>query len=213
MKVYTCTDSRGITLGPKTTWISLLKEQHKDIDIIYNPGWGSFGTLNHYLPVFEREKDFFDVTIIQLGYHDYCIPWIASFFQGLEDYDPDYKNHLIKFEDGYIGPTFFKNTYRYRNDEAIKHMFSLYRKKTKKLLWLSLPYQWEEFLEQTKVVNELFGSCCDESVILPMDPDFPRRCTFNCGIDKVHYLDFYNQEIANMVYEKLKTMEVNLESS
>lgn len=161
---------------------------------------------DHLLALQTMDKKF-DIGIIQLGYHDYVVPWTIQVWKTLECMNEnDLKDNLISFPTTKIGSHLFKDCYNFNNDKVIKETFKEIRKYCKKLIFIQMPYSWAEFLERTIQMNKLYSECCDETISLPMDPDFPEKHTRNTMEDRVHYLDEYHEVISNMVIEKIKSL-------
>ena len=151
-----------------------------------------------------KKNGMFDIGIVQLNYHLLVVPWKISFYSFIEDYDPDYKKHLIKFPDCFIGVHQFQNTYVYKHEDTIKKYFEDLRKACKKIIFISMPSSWPEYLQRTIEANNLYSSFCDTTISLPLDPGFPAK---HC-IDGIHYTSAYAIEISKMVEETIKNLKV-----
>ena len=207
MKIVISTDSRGIfSVNGGQPWVSHFKSNNKQHKILLTKEDCVFFTsiFDHLPLILNTGKS--DVIIVQLGYHEYVVPWIKACLKDIAIYDPDYENHLTPFPDASIGSHLFKKTFHYRNDDVIRKVFLQIKQQCKKLIFISMPYSWGEFKDKTIMMNNLYSSCCDSTIWLPMDPDFPKKNTQNDNIDRVHYTNEYAKYIAKLVEKEIKNV-------
>ena len=197
------TDSRGAFKGPNYNWVDFYTNNSNNYHFISLEKSRSFSSLFIHVPIVLNEQTEFDLAIIQIGISEYILPWKKPVWKELlEKIDPSYPDHLTRFPDTTIGLHLFNNCYHYRNDDIIKEFFSKLRQRCKKLLFIELPYTWKPWIEKTKIMNELFSSCCDATIPLSQDPTFPAKCTANTNWDRVHYLDDFAKQLSDMIIEK-----------
>jgi hypothetical protein len=209
-KIAIATDSRGtMGAGDGSPWTTYFKETSPQHDV-FNTLWqrASFTSIFDHLPVFLKSGQF-DIGIIQLGYHDYVIPWIKTCLKNIKPFDADYEKYLTPHPEITLAGHTFKNTFNYRHDEAVKKCFEQIRTHCKKLIFIQMPYSWEEFKERTIMMNVIYSSFCDTSIALPMDSEFPKLHTAYSNLDMVHYTPTYSQYLAGLVTQEVnKTMRL-----
>jgi len=200
MKIAILTDSRG-AMGMTPCWKELFVANNPQYEcFITRDKNEAFSSLFIHVPIIASSGKNFEVAIIQLGYHEYVIPWAFPYWKEVvAEMDPDYKNHLTLVPDLNLGGHLLHDAFTYRNDVAIGKQFNELRKYCKKLLFIQMPYSWAEYEERTRTMNAVYGACCDASIVLPMDPDFPIKNTVCSGIDRVHYTAEYAKELCEMV--------------
>ena len=205
MRIAIASDSRGAEGRPP--WTFLLMDDNPQHEYFASlPISTSFTTIFDHTPrLLSAGK--FDLGIIQLGYHEYVVPWVMSYWDvTVKDYDPDYREHLSLCPDFILGGQFklFKKTYHYRHDETVKKVFDLIRTCCNKLIFVQMPYSWEEFKDKTIMMNSVYAPLCDATVALPMDQDFPEKHTVYSGIDRVHYNQDYAKHLADLVKSAIR---------
>lgn len=204
MKIAISTDSRGV-MGEKA-WVSLLIEKFPEHEY-----FTSLWTLNSFTSIFNHTPCIlaapggnFDWAILQLGFHEYVVPWRKCFwYEELSQIDPNFENNLSEFPKKRIGSRIINNSFTYRNDALVKKYFELIRTKANKILFISMPYSWKALKNNTNIMNKVYSNLSDKTIWLPMDRTFSSRYTMNTMLDRVHYTDNFHRKIVNLVAEAI----------
>ncbi len=119
--------------------------------------------------------------------------------ESITRYRPRYRQNLTAFPDCTIGQHNFRKCFYYRNDTLVKSCFDQIHACCRKIIFVAMPYNWPEFYDKTVMMNQVYSSFADETIHLPMDPDFPKRCTVYTEKDRVHYTDQFAMELTYLV--------------
>ena len=205
LKILISTDSRGVVYGYTASWCNeLVVKLQEKANIEFSKSQNRFfTTLWSHLEEIEKNKKEYDLSIIQLGYHEYVMPWTMPVWRSLDLTADDLAKSLSPVPDCNLGGHLVKKCFVYRNDNMIESLFIRLRRFVKKIIFIQLPYTWDSFYERTIIMNEVFSKFCDATVTLPMNKEFPEQHTLYNGIDRVHYLDEYHKIIANLVEEQV----------
>jgi hypothetical protein len=207
VKIAIATDSRGDVGWPP--WTAMFVSDHPQHQCFASlPVSTSFTTIFDHTPrLISAGK--FDIGIVQLGYHEYVVPWNMGYWDAIvKDFDPNYRDHVTLCPDFDLGGGFrpFRKTYHYRHDETVADVFRQLRTCCDRLLFVGMPFSWKEFEAKTIMMNEVYSSLCDAAIQLPMDPEFPVFNTLFNGVDRVHYTQDYARQLAIMVGETVKCL-------
>lgn len=206
MKICMTTDSRGVW-GNEKSWCELLIKEHPENEyFISRANNRYFTTIFDHIGDIVNSGRLFDICLLQLGYIEYVVPWTMPVWKSLGFSEEELKKSLTPFPTKKIGEHLFDKCFLYRNDNEIKKHINLIRCYCKKVLYISIPYNWEEFEERTIMTNEVFSRYCDESIILPMDKDFPAKYTLYDENDRIHYTEDFTPILAKMVWDKIDSM-------
>lgn len=222
MKILIGTDSRGVipskihSIGPLTrNWVDVLLEDLRGSQDIVKFYRAVNDVYVFTLPQFKKHcldllDDYYDLAIIQTGWHEYVCPWPVDM---QKSFYPD------TYDDRYIIETQADGRVRYFNEKEIRDVVSQLKKVSKRQLFIGMQSLLNipgsilggEGISQKNIAesNAFFSELEVDYLPLPSDPNWALRY---CSSDKIHYMDGPTRDVATYISRYINRLDDTLQS-